>query len=148
MVSQNQFIVIGGNNANTNFQMYKFTFSSTSVDWANKVVCSLGTCYTGISDMILSSDALTIYIFYSFGAYFDTYAFFTSFSASTGSVIGAIYKSSIPEYAIWSLALNSEYLICVTSGMVMIYKISTSTFQIKNTPNFYYGSSFDQSSGR
>ena len=98
--------------------------------------------------MILSSDASTVYIFYLFGAYSDTYIYFTSFSASTGSVIGAIYKSSISDYAISSLALNSEYLICESAAMVMIYKISTSTFQIKNIPNSYYGSSFDQSSGR
>ena len=149
MISQNQFILVGGSLANRNIQIYKLTFSSTSVDWANKVVCTSGSWFIGPSVMTLSSDASTIYTFYLFGGgMFSQYIFFTSFSVSTGSIIGSIYKSSISDYEINSLTLNNDYLICETPQMVIIYKISTSTFQIKNAPNFYYGSSFDQSSGQ
>ena len=152
MVSQNQLILIGGNKTNKNLQMYKLTFSSTSVDWINKVVCSSGSCYTGISEMTLSSDASIIYTFYSFGSISSPYIYFTSFSVSTGSVIGTIYKSSISDndiyIYIYSLTLNNDYLICITSGMVITYKISTSTFHIKYPANSYVRSSFDQTSGQ
>ena len=101
MVSQNQLILIGGNKTNKNLQMYKHTFSSTSVDWIKKVVCSSGSWYSGISEMTLSSDASTIYTFYSFGSISSPYIYFTSFSVSTGSVIGTIYKSSISDNDIY-----------------------------------------------
>ena len=54
MISQTQFVLLGYEKTNYNFHMYKLSFfSATSVDWANKMVCSSGSWTTGISEMLL-----------------------------------------------------------------------------------------------
>ena len=44
MISNSQFFVLGADSASPyNLHIYKITFLSTSVDWANKIACSSGT---------------------------------------------------------------------------------------------------------
>ena len=97
------------------------------------------------NDNIASSDASTFYSFYSYGIDPSPSMFYTAFSTSTGSVIGSRYKSTSTINFIYNLALSSDYLICETNTMLIIYKISTSNFKIKYYPSYYFGWSYNLS---
>ena len=105
MISDSQFFVLGvGPSAPFNLHMYKLTFSKTSVDWADKLVCASGTWTSSFSESILSADGLTIYSFINFGS--SLHLYFVSLSVSTGSVDGTRYKSSVTANYVWGSALN------------------------------------------
>ena len=148
MVSQNQFVLIGNDGANKNVIIYKQTFGSTSVEWADKIACSTSVWALGISEMILSSDASTMYSFTPYGLGFTTNFYFLAFSSSTGSAIGSRYMSTDSIYMIYNWALNNDYVICTTPTFMILYKISTSTFQIRNFPKYYFGVVYEQSFGQ
>ena len=148
MISQTQFVLQGYDQTNSNFHMYKLTFSSTSVDWSNKIVWNPNYWAIGVSEMQLSSDSSTIYSFYSYGQM--RYLYYTAFSASTGSVIGTRYKSNNYVNDVYGSALNGDYLVAVTQNvaLLVIYKISTSTFTITSYSENLYGWEVEPSSGR
>ena len=98
MISNSQFFVLGAT-SNYNLQMYKITFSLTSVNWANQITCSSGRLSASLSESVLSYDGSTVYSFFTFGA--QTYLYFLGLSMSTGSVATTRYKSSASVSNVW-----------------------------------------------
>ena len=71
---------------------YKVSFGRSSVDWANQILWTEGSCKTGISETLLSTDGSLIYSFFIFGNAPNMY--FAIFNSSSGQSVGSIYKSS------------------------------------------------------
>ena len=149
MISNSQFFVLGADPASTyNLHMYKITFSLTSVVWANQVACSSGTWAVSYSESVLSSDGLTIYSFFTFGA--TKYLYFAGLSVSDGSVTTARYKSSGTVSDLYGSALSGDYVVSTTQSpvSVVIYSISSSAFTIKSYSGSLFGWGVEPSSGR
>ena len=108
MISNSQFFVLGAT-SNYNLQMYKITFSLTSVNWANQITCSSGKLSASLSESVLSYDGSTVYSFFTFGA--QTYLYFLGLTVSTGSVATTRYKSSASVSNVWGSALNRDYVL-------------------------------------
>ena len=110
MISDSQFFVLGFDLASSyNLKIYKITFSSISVDWANQLSCSSGTWVSYFSESLLSSDGSTIYSFFTFGV--TKYLYFAGLSVSDGSVTTTRFKSSIAVPDLYGSALNGDYVI-------------------------------------
>ena len=110
MISNSQFFVLGADSAAPyNLHMYKITFLSTSVDWANQIACSSGTWLVDLSESVLSSDGSKIYSFFIFGS--TKYLYFAGLSVSDGSVATTRYKSSVSLSNERGLALNGDYIV-------------------------------------
>ena len=150
MITNSQFFVVGVTPASPyNLLMYKITFSLTSVNWANQILCASGTWVASYSESVLSSDGSTIYMLLTFGA--TKYFYFAGMSVSSGSVTTTRYKSSIPVNFMRRSAFNGEYIVVATEspGTIIMYSISTSTFTIKLfSGNNLYGVWSEPSSGR
>ena len=152
MISNSQFFVLGVALASPfNLQMYKITFSLTSVNWANQIACTSGTWYAYNSESVLSSDGSTIYSFFLFGSSLIHIYTSVGLSVSDGSVATTRYKSSTTVTYLWGSALNGDYVVATTSSQtsLVIYRISSSTFTIKSfAGNNLYGWGVEPSSGR
>ena len=151
MISNSKFFVLGADLASPyNLHIYKVTFSSTSVDWANQLACSSGTWVSIYSESVLSSDGSTIYSFFVFGV--TKYIYFAGLSVSDGSVATTRFKSSIAVQEFYGSALNGDYVVATisTPAYLLIYSISTSTFTIKffSATNVLRGWGVEPSSGR
>ena len=117
MISNSQFFVLGATSTSLyNLQMYKITFSSTPVDWANQITCSSGTWSAYRSESVLSSDGSTVYSFFTFGPT-NTYLYFCGLSVSDGSVRTTRYKSSTAVSNVLGSALNGDYVVKLKSNM-------------------------------
>ena len=93
LLSSTQFFLLGCDYSSPyTLHMYKVKFSSTSVEWANKMYCSTSSWISSYSESLLSKDGLNMYLFFDYGN--PVYLYFTSLSVSTGSVTLARYKSS------------------------------------------------------
>ena len=137
MISNTQFFVLGASSTSPyNLQMYKFTFSFTSVNWANQIACVSGTWAASLSDSVLSSDGLTVYSFFTFGV--TKYLYFCGLSVSDGSVATTRYKSSASVLSVYGSALNGDYLVATTYSLtsIVIYSISSSAFTIRSFSGF------------
>ena len=128
MVSNNQFFVLGSASASpNNLNLYKITFSSTSVDWANQIVNS-GTWTASNSESILSSDQSIIYSFFLFGTFPTYYLYFAGLSVTDGSVETTRYMSNISVTSVWGSALNGDYVVTQkidSSELLNILKLNT-----------------------
>ena len=133
MLSSTSFFVLGADPSSPfNLNMYRITFLSTSVIWANTIACSTsGQWNAAFSNSMLSSDGLNIYTFFIYGR--NSYLYFAALSVSDGRVTSTRYKSSISITSVDSSALNGDYLIATTDSPVslIIYSISSSVFTIK-----------------
>ena len=125
MLSSTQFFVIGVGPISNPLNMYKLTFSSTSVDWANKIACSPWGWGSYLSESILSQDGLTIHSFFLFRPGSSSmYLYFAALSVSTGSVISNRYKSSVSVQFVWGWASNGDYFVMTTGNpSLVIYNI-------------------------
>ena len=149
MISNSQFFVLGGAASPYNLQMYKISFSSTSVNWANQIACASGTWLANLSESLLSSDGSTIYSFFMFGSTY--YLYFVGLAVADGSVVTARYKSSVSVPGIWGSTLNGDYVVAASSSpSLVMYSIYSSTFSIKSFPSgaFLFGWGVESSSGR
>ena len=149
MLSSTQYFIFGAETISPySFHMHKITFSNTSVDWANKIVCSSGTWNSAGSDSQLSLDGLTIYSFFIFGS--TKYLYFAAMSALTGSVTADRFKSSISITYITGSALYGDYAIASTNTpSLLIYKISSASFIVKlSSMNNHYSWAVESTSGR
>ena len=151
MISNSQFFVLGVSTTSPyNLQMFKITFSLTSVNWANQIACSAGTWTAYDSESVLSSDGSTIYSFSTFGV--TTYLYFLGLSVSDGSVTTTRFRSSASVLYILGSALNGDYVVATTypstSASIVIYRISSSTFTIKSFSGSLHGWWVEPSSGR
>ena len=114
MLNSNQFFLLSRDKLSPyNLLLYKITFSTPSVDWANKMLCASGTWTTYLSESLLSSDSSTIYSFFIYGS--TQYAYFASFLVSDGTVTGTRYKSSISWGYVFGSALSGGYVIATVS---------------------------------
>ena len=110
MITSTQLFLLGVNSASPyDLHMFKVTFGTTSVNWANKLVCASGTWTSNTSESLLSADGLTLYSFFMFGS--SNYMYLAGMSVSTGSVIGTRYKSSGTVAYIFGSGINGDYLI-------------------------------------
>ena len=74
MLNSNQLFILSRDKTSPyNLLLYKITFSTPSVDWANKMLCASGTWTTNLSESLLSSDSSIIYSFFIFGSTEITY---------------------------------------------------------------------------
>ena len=149
MISNSQFFVLGTTFTSPyNLQLYKITFISTLVNWANQIACPSGAWYASLSESVLSSDGSIVYSFFLFGS--STYLYFCGLSVSDGSVATTRYKSSVGQSSVWGSALNGDYVVATTFyPSVVIYSISSSAFTIKSfSDNNIYGWGVEPSSGR
>ena len=150
MVSNSQFFVLGSSSASPyNLQIYKITYLSTSVDWANQITCTSGTWTAAYSESLLSSDQSTIYSFFAFGS--TQYLYFAGLSVTGGSMVTTRYKSSTSVSRVWGSALNGDYVVATTESptSLIMYSISSSTFTIKSFSGYnLYGWVVEPSSGR
>ena len=109
MISNSQFFALGvAPSSPNNLQMYKITFSSTPVNWANQITCT-GTWSASYSESVLSSDGSTVYSFFTFGA--TRYLYFCGLSVADGSVRTTRYKSDTAVSYVWGSALNGDYVV-------------------------------------
>lgn len=149
MLSSTQFFIAGTATSGTaHLKMYKVTFSNTSVDWANQMLCS-GSWTAFYSGSMLSDDGSIIYSYFSFGIS-SRNMYFISQSVTSGSVIGSRYKSSVTVMYIFGSVLNGDYALATTNGpnVLVIFSLSTSTFTIKNFSGNLYNLSIELSSCR
>ena len=149
MISNNQFFVLGADPFSSyNLKMYKITFLSTSVNWANQIACTSGIWFASNSESVLSSDRSTVYSFFTFGS--TKYLYFIGLSESDGSVVTARYKSSTSVDYVYGSALNGDYVVTTTQSQtaLVMYSISSSTFTIKSFSGYLYGWGVEPSSGR
>ena len=149
MISNSQFFVLGVTTSPYNLQMYKITFLSTSVNWANQIACPSEPWYVDFSESVLSSDGSTIYSFFTFGS--NMYLYFCGLSVSDGSVVTTRYKSSTAVGKVYGSALSGDYIVATTQtqASVVIYSFSSSAFTIKSfSGTFLRGWGVEPSSGR
>ena len=138
MLSDTQFFFIGHDLSNYFVHVYKIKFSSTSLEWANKIEIYSQCWSVDYSESVLSDDSSTIYSFFVYGQTLKS-LYFTSFSASTGDVTSTRYKSSVSIAKLsWGIALSDDYIVANTEYYcyLIVYKISSSTFIIKSFAGF------------
>ena len=153
MISNSQFFVLGVALASPyNLQMFKITFSLTSVNWASQIICSFGTWSAFYSESVLSSDKSTIYSFFTFETASATrYLYFAGLSVSDGSVLTTRYKSSAVVSSVYGSVINGDYIVTTTnfSAFLVIYSISSLTFTIKSfISGYFYMWGIESFSGR
>ena len=111
MISNNQFFVLGlPTSGPKSLKMFKITFSSTAVDWANQIVCTSETWSTSSSESLLSSDKSKIYSFFIFGMS-SKYLNFAGLSVLDGSVVTTRYISDTSVSNVRGSALNGDYMV-------------------------------------
>ena len=116
MISNSQFFVLGvAPSSSYNLQMYKITFLSTPVNWANQITCT-GTWTASFSESVLSSDGSTVYSFFTFRTT-NTYLYFVGLSVADGSVRTTRYKSSTSVGYVYGSALNGDYVVKLKLNM-------------------------------
>ena len=151
-ISDSQLFVLGVASASPYpLHMYKITFNSSSVNWANQIAWTSGTWSTSLSESVLSSDGSTIYSFFTFGASSTSNLYFCGQTLSDGNVIATRYKSSTVVSDIWGSALNGDYVVATTfsPASLVMYSISSSTFIIKFfSSDALYGWGVEPSSSR
>ena len=155
MLSDTQFFLLGVDNS-YQLQMYKITFGSTSVNWANKIICPSLPWGASNSESYQSLDGTTIYSLFTYGNSTTPtyYLYFASLSVASGSVMATRYKSSISIKLVYGGIFNGDYIVAMVhvAYYLVIYNISSSSFTIKSysgAPTFYlYGGAVEPSSGR
>ena len=149
MISPNQFFLLGVDSNPGNLHMYKITFSSTNVNWANMIAWT-GTCSASYSESVMSEDGLSIYLFFTYGS--SSYLYFVTLSTSTGSVIGARFKSSVTIASVFGSTIKGDYITITTQSFtsLIIYNLSSSKFNIKSSSivTSLFGWGFDPLSSR
>ena len=109
MLSSTQFFILGAEVVVGHLHMYNVNISSTFVTWGNKISCSSSPWFADYSESVLSSDGLSIYSLFIYGAIKHLY--FACMSASTGKVAATRFRSSVPVSYVYGSALNKDYLI-------------------------------------
>ena len=150
MLTTTQFFITGTVTTTPNhLWMYKVTYSSTYVDWANQITCTGGSWSESYSSSMVSSDGSTIYSFIAYSQS-STYLYFFSLSVATGSVIGSRYKSSVAISFVSGSIAYGDYVLATTvlPFSLVIYTLSTSTFIIKTPIGVLNELGVELSSGR
>ena len=133
-LSDTQIFIIGGDFSAYNFHMYKMTFANTSPDWAMKIVCPSTSWYTTAGESHIDSSGSTIYSAFGYGYNSVYYLYFTSLSASSGSVLSTRYRSNISCITLYGSAMSGDYIalsaVCPTPYLVIV-NTASSSFSVK-----------------
>ena len=154
MISDTQLFLLGLDPASKNLHAYKVSFSTGSVNWANKMTCSFSTWSIGISYSVTNSDNSLIYSFFPYALTSSSlYLYFITFAASDGSIVGSRYKSSAVLGTINGLTKFGDYIIPVISNVanmyLMIYNTASNTFIYKSFATYdIYGVAYEKQTGR
>ena len=150
MLADSQLFLMGKDDSIvTRLHLFKITFTTSSYDWTNKITCSLD-CSLYLSESILSSDYSKIYSMFPLEN--PAYLYFITLNATSGSIIGSRYRSSIP----WSSWLNSAHssnmllftALC-SSFNLLIYDTNLLEFTMKQINNIsVYGIAIEMTTGR
>ena len=147
MLSNTQFFILGRDYSPPyTLHMYKIKFSSTSVEWANKMYCTSSSWNSYYSESLLSKDGSNMYLFFAYGN--SAYIYFATLSVSTGSVTSARYKSTFSGYSVFGSTLNDDYAIATANNYLLIYSIPSTSFTTKYIANTIYDWETDPTSGR
>ena len=131
--------------------MFKFTFLSTSVDWANKIACSTTYWFALNSQSLLSTDSTTIYSFFIYKQPTSFKLYFAAQDALNGSIVLTRFRSSESILYVENSVLYGDYAIIVTSNpsLLVIYSISSNSFMVKSAIGILFqGIGIEQASGR
>ena len=139
----------------TTYTIYFFqiTFGSITSDWANSMLWTLATWYTSVSESIISADRTVIYTLFSYGMTNAYYIYFTTFSITSGSVVGTRFKSNINWYVCRSTYTGTQVVAivyCTSVSYIMVFDTSSNTFTnlVANSTIGLYDIKIDQSSAR
>ena len=115
-----------------NFHMYKLTFGSVPVDWANKILWPTSSWNSASGDSILNSDHTIMNILFLYGDSSTMFAHFWSLSTSSGSTIGSRYISSLGWTFIESITQINNYLIAsirtTDEDQLVVFDTTSSSF--------------------
>ena len=135
-ISDTTFFMNGKDPINYNLHMYKFTFSNTSPDWANKLVCPSGSWFISLSEAVLKSSK--IYDFFTFGN--PTQYLYLAVISSVSGTVSARYKSSISWPVAYGIAVNGDYIVTTAwNNYLIIYDTAAASFDIKLFSGDPYG---------
>ena len=112
----------------------KFTYQSTSADWAKKMGCSSSVWNIINSESVMSSDKLKIF---SFLTYSDSLwnVYFTTFKTSDGLILGTTYKTTVSWSSVYGSVVNGDNVIAIlycTQYCLTIYNIPSDLFTFKS----------------
>ena len=114
MINDNEFFFMHLSNSLYNLCMYKTTFGKSSVDWTNTMACPFPstTCIFSTSKSLVSSDKTIIFSNFIYGdSSTGLYLYFISLNATSGSVLGSRYKSSIALQSVQGSAISGTNII-------------------------------------
>ena len=119
----------------TLFHLFKINFTTSSYDWANKITCS-SDCSPYLAESILSSDYSRIYSMFTLET--PAYLYFITLNATSGSIIGSRYRSSV-FCSQWLMSLQSSNLLLFTatcsSDYLFIFDTNLLAFTVKKEIN-------------
>ena len=128
------------------------TVGSISSDWANQISWGASSWNFKYSESLLNIDKSTIYSLFIYELPLLN-LYFSSFSTSTGEVVGTNYISSIEWDSVNDSVLKDNNIIavamCSSTPYLILYNTATSNFSFyKYTGNALYGLGIESSTGR
>ena len=142
-----------GNSDSNGLHLYftKFAFGNTSVDWRSKMDWSTASWTAKLSESLLSSDSSKIHSLFSYGTSSNQYLYYFELNATTGSVSGSRYQSSIVWSSVYGSARNGDNIVATiysSQFYIIVYNVVTLVFKFYSFPGNMFGCSFDSRSGR
>ena len=133
------------------YTMMDVTFGSSQINWGASMKSVSNNSFTPyINGAVLSSDKSKIYVVTPFGKVsgtsnnsnytftFDLNIYFVTLSATTGSVVGSIYKTDNGGYFVYGAAMSGDYVVApfysyssTLSSYLMFFNTATSSFSFK-----------------
>ena len=131
--------------------MMDITFGSSQINWGVSMKSVSNSSFTPwFHGAALSSDKSKIYVIFPFGKVsstsnnsnstntFDLNLYFVTLSATTGSVLGSIYKTDNGGYFVNGAAMSGDYVVApfysyssYMSSFLMFFNTATSSFSFK-----------------
>ena len=135
-LSDTQFFTYAHDPSTYDLHFYKFTFANTSPDWSMKILCTSNPCSSKSGISHLSSDSSTIYSAFIYGSTTGSayYVYYTTFSASSGSVLSTRYKSNVTCTDFSGSAKSGDYIVAgldCSSMYLVIINIASTSFTFK-----------------
>ena len=140
------------------YTMMDVTFGSSQINWGASMKSVSNKSFTPwFNGATLSSDKSKIYVIIPFGKVsytsnnsnstyaFDLNLYFVTLSATTGSVIGSVYKTDNGGYFVYGAAMSGDYVVSPFysysssfSSFLMFFNTATSSFTFKLFSGFLY----------
>ena len=127
-----------------NLQMYKITFSITSVNWANKISWPTASWNSDWGETLLSSDGQLLFALFLYGDSSSMFTHLAVINSTNGSVVGTRYILNTSSTFIDAFIQFDIYLVAsirLPSGnLIAVFNINLSQIQI-STISFFSSSS-------